>query len=500
MKAQVVVALLLASTGHAQLRAEGTATATAQYYSGHNDLSFEFRDPDTNEAGLDNYLAPVLDSAYPSYYLEAAGELHWTPGGRLRLRLDSGELSRTTSYVTDEETGEYVATEVWLSNGQFIEDEWAQTRFNRELHLDQAIGPVTVYVGKRESAVGYSLVFADYSPTLGARLDIAPFTAEAGVVWPERGFELGESVLTHASGAWTAGGGGTLSAFVARLDDGEDDLGQLTGDLVREATLVARLERGADDPDVRADGTPTSKGTIHWLGAGYDGTFGAHTLWARGVYGWGRADATSAVGVRPRRGRDRRQRRAELTIELDISGWAADAGYEHAASDTWTLGAYGLALSGSDGLGNVAQLLREGRQDGTARETLGAFISVVPYITYTSIFFSGGLDQSFAGRQASLGGLAARGVAATGVYSTVTLARQLDHTAAVSLLRAMADGPHGDGRLYGVELDNALTWRLPGGFSVSAQADVMRTGDFLPKQRWIAQLTGQASWTGSASR
>ncbi len=505
--------LLLPLAAGAQVGLEWSLTGTGSYFRGYNDLHQYPTDPVTGDPGLEHYLSPVLDSSYPSLYAEAGGALTYggeTAPGRLRLRLDTGELTLDSVETVDEE-GNSTTTDQWMSNGQTLEEEAEQTAFIRELFLRQGLGKggwAWLQAGKLNADVGHSFVYNDYSPALRAGVDLEtplglPLALQGGVLWPEHGFALGDSLLADATLALRTKFG-TFSLDFAHLHDGEDDLATLFADLVAEATYIGLLEQEIQSQSQRrfarrylANASQTSIGDVQWFGGAYDHVIDeTHTLWARFMVSRGEATIFTTVEAEGSRGQTRTR---DSEVDLDILGWAGELGYEIWLTETWSIGAFALALSGEDGLSNVVEITREQRDEGRASESVDAFISVVPYISYTSIFFQGGLDQSFSARQASLGGVVGRGVATAGVYANGTIWGPLAYQGAFALLNAMADGPHGDGRLYGVELDTILTWTLPWGFSVAGEADVLRTGDFFPERAWILQLTAQLSWTQSSS-
>jgi hypothetical protein len=187
------------------------------------------------------------------------------------------------------------------------------------------------------------------------------------------------------------------------------------------------------------------------------------------------------------------------SVDIDMQGWAAHMGGYVFLGNDWYLYPYALAISGDEGVPSLSPGQNARNNGASGSYSYGGFLSVVPYLNSTNIFFNGGLANGFSARQVSLPGLAGRGVMAGGFSVGGTVWRKLSFMGGPSVLSAMHQSPVGTGKGYGVEVNQAWTVTLPASLSVSLQFDVLRTGDFFPERVWNTQTTLQLSYAPSGA-
>jgi hypothetical protein len=219
-----------------------------------------------------------------------------------------------------------------------------------------------------------------------------------------------------------------------------------------------------------------SDAVLAWLGT--SGSVaprrGHRVRWSAALLG-GRIDHIRAA-VRP----DPHLPPEVLAEDLDLSGrllslrWEADVGRRLTAGTSF------LYVSG-------AELPRADAGSGTLRGTYRGFLGVAPFVTYTNLFFQGGLSESFASRRATAPGVNGRGVVAPGVSLAWEAREDLDVEVAGAWLRSDVPGPLG-GYVYGTEVDLEVGWALTRWLRVGGEADVLFPGDFFAGRRTITKV------------
>ncbi len=121
-----------------------------------------------------------------------------------------------------------------------------------------------------------------------------------------------------------------------------------------------------------------------------------------------------------------------------------------------------------------------------------SFLGLYPYITETSIFYSGGINAHF-----STGSLSPSGLFSYGNISIV-LGAKIRYLLEVELLQAFLFSPvspkkFGEievGRIYGYETDIIMKKELWRFITLMAEGDLFFTGDFFPKEGVIFRIQG----------
>jgi hypothetical protein len=159
------------------------------------------------------------------------------------------------------------------------------------------------------------------------------------------------------------------------------------------------------------------------------------------------------------------------TFRSDFSalGYLIDFLVGRNLTDRLVLELFYLMASGDD---DPAGAIREG-------ETLSAYLSIVPFITRTNLFFNGGINENFSTRSFGTAGNSARGFGAPGVMMTYSFLDNLWMIFKAAYLFSAASPPEKvAGRVYGWETDLMGYWDIGDHVRLSMEADLFLPGSF----------------------
>jgi hypothetical protein len=382
------------------------------------------------------------------------------------------------------------------SNGRSFDAEVSHTLLIREAYASYRFGRagfLSLTIGQRRMVVADGYVHDDYA--LGVEL-----AADVGAIGPQ--WNVSAAVFRPSRDL--PGKGGDISPmalvrldylpslferagiFAAGLRERSDDLATVFGRALEERLVQVAddnapgtlLHQRAGQLLALSASTPyASEGTLGWLG-----TSGKLTPWKGQRLAWtaalmgGQIDRVR-LGVRD----------VVLAERVAMRGRMASLRYETDLGDVG-LSAWFLYLSGDE--------LPPVRLDANRRVVpftgvYRGFLGVSPYLTETSLFFGGGLSESYADRQVSTPGVNGRGVVAPGLTLRWDPLEGLSTSARGAWLRAAEAGPFG-GRGYGTEIDVNLSWEPREWILLGVEADVLFPGDFFrgrqPMSRGILAL------------
>lgn len=458
-------------------------------------------DPATRAFRLDGYLVPSGGerhaSAYASFRLEGRhleGALRWA------LALDTGELRRAREPGTASvcpsatsptgldtacgplvrryevpSTGEGPAR--LTANGRTLDDELRATWLVREASLAWSFGRAgfaTLRAGRARYTVADGLVHDDTALGADLALDLGalgpPFEVRAAVFEPTRDWPGGEerrSPLWLLRADWLPSLFEHAGVFLAARRDRAGDVAELFRGAFLEDAVVRLSGLAPGQPGYAATtayllriltAAPAAEASLGWLGVS------GSLLPGRGH----RLAFTAAV----QRGELRRLGTGpagEPLPDVPLRGRAAWLRWEWSPAGWVTLSPWLLYLSGDR---PPTEKHRLGLPAGYA-----GFLGVTPSMPVTSLFFGGGLAETFAAPRATAPGVNGRGVVAPGLTATFDLPREVTLTGRLAWLRAEDAGPYG-GRTYGTEADLDARWPLRPWLALAAEADVLWPGDF----------------------
>ena len=463
---------------------------------------------------VDSYLAPRLDEVHYSLFARAGVHVEATSWLSFGLSVDTGQINPTGRVPRFEEVklssvtykgktlpGYTVGVTTTdhdrkvTSNGQQIKDEAGESFFIRQAFVRFAApetGWVAVTVGRQAMEVGGGLIYNDYG--LGAELSMdfealrdTPVRAGLKVLLPTRAWDEGlRSPLLELRVDYVFSSFLSLvesvGLSVAFFHDGDDNVSRLLDSTISEAVVqyYPNVDNNlVDYVAAPALGYPTwSKANIVWFGLSGRKLLGdlmlsidlqlevGHIKLEDPF--WGLTEgAVSLPSFLPQ----------DEVLSLSTMGFAGEVTASYLLSESFSVGGFFLFLSGGD----------NPYAPGQALESYGSFLSVVPYITHTNLFFSGGMNETFSGRQATTAGINGRGVVAFGPNVAWEIIDGLDVGATAALLFAPVESLAG-GHFYGFEADLEGSYQVLDWLKVSAQYDMMVAGNFFPQKGVIHQF------------
>lgn len=382
------------------------------------------------------------------------------------------------------------------SNGRPFHDEASHTFLLREAYASYRFGRagfLSLTAGQKRMVVADGYVHDDYA--LGAEL-----SADVGAIGPQ--WDVSAAVFRPTRDL--PGSASDVSPMAVVRIDYLPSLFERAGIFVaglreRSDGLALVFQRAAEErlvqvADENAPGTVlhqrasqllalsastpfASQGSVGWLG-----TSGKLTPWKGHRLAWtaalmGGEIEKVTLGTRA----------ISLAERVALRGQMASLRWETDLGDLG-LGASFLYLSG-DELPPVRLDADQGVVPFTG--VYRGFLGVSPYLTETSLFFGGGLSESYADRQVSTPGVNGRGVVAPGLSLRWEPLDGLSASARGAWLRAARAGPFG-GSVYGTEVDANLSWEPREWLVLGLEVDVLFPGDFFrgrqPVSRGILAL------------
>jgi len=455
-------------------------------------------------------LAPSRSQLYPSVSLSFDAEWEAASWLLLHTLLDTQEIREGDTLVPP--------LPGITMGGQPVEDAVREGDYIRELSATGTFSAFSLEVGRFRARIADGLVHDGFASGLRARVDLGEvgstdlrFELLLGSAGPRI-----DKIEANTLGALSADLNVTpfesVGLFIATSRDRSGELSSvlrsalaegiatgeradaLSGDLsADEALLVdsaltsvlypcifvsaSPTEPMAADGSavLNCDGTPGSEGEIAYLGGRF------HVLPADGLSVRGTlvlAGGEFALGIA------RTQPDPEMTdavardVEFEVAGWAGDVEAHYGIHDDLDLGVYAFLLSGDD----------PPRGDD---DRYRAFIGLAPYWVWTSVFFSGWINQGLQPSRASAAGINGRGAAGIGTGMEYTRG---EGTAELRVfwLRALSPPPvtdhAGDGLGYGLEVDLQLRHRVADALALGVEGGVLFPGDFFA-QRDVAYRT-----------
>lgn len=451
-----------------------------------------------------SYLAPRVDQLYYSFLVRAGLYLEPTRWLGVGLTVDSGEVVPTGQLPAEGrvplssglsavlEDPPVLTTEDRrrvTASGQPIGDEARSTFFIRQAFVRLAAPQtawLTLRAGRIATEAATNLVYDDFG--LGARLEADlerlrdwPIRVTAQALLPTRSWERGlrsplvelrldyvfSTLLTMVE---------SVGLTVAYFHDGDGNFGQLFHPYLSEAAV--RTQPTMDPADhrdlfgVALATTMPSRGDVAWIGLDGSKLLGDLLISGTVLLELGHVSLDNPffqlVRMLPPEKLPRVPR--DQTIELDTLGVAADLSLRYQITESISFGGFGLYLSGEQ---------NPFMADGDLAGRFNSFLGVVPYLTRTNLFFSGGMNETFSGRQVSTAGINGRGVGAAGATFSWDITRAASCGSRTTVLFSPVPSMSG-GQLYGVEVDIEGSYQLLDYLKLSMEYDVMVMGSFFP--------------------
>ena len=471
-----------------------------------------------NRFDLPSYLAPKNSGLYYSFVVHANVFIEPTEWFGVGLTLDSGELCPSCPVPVEGATTylgiPVLSTEdqrAFTANGRSISEEAEDTLFIRQVFL-QFTAPETGWFilrgGRLATDIGNGLVYNDFG--LGGkvlmdleRLRDTPLRLSAQAVLPTRSWTSGlSSPLVELRADYVFSSFLSLVEYVgltvSYFHDADDNFGTLLEPGIQELTV--KMLSGNNTPLIHEAvagllGTPLgSEAHIAWIGLSGNKLLGDLQLSGTVLLEVGhlRVDNPRQVLAQASQKLDWQKISepvrqtitktleqfvpTDKTLEKDTLGWAMDLQAQYLITEELSLGGFFLYLSGNDNL-------FLGQKD----DTYNSFLSVVPHITHTNLFFSGGMNETFSGRQAATAGINGRGVIAFGPNLAWQITDQISTGVKTAALFSQVESIYG-GNFYGFEADVEGSWEIFEFLRISLEYDLLAAQDFFARDAVIHKL------------
>jgi hypothetical protein len=461
-----------------------------------------------------NYLAPYRNNV--QYGLSASAQLKLEANDwfSVELAIDSGEMrpigrlpqpvvvplpDKVAAYLPDPIAQSTRDERRYLSNGQPFADEAEETYFIRQASLRFAIPEtewLSVEIGRMVSSVGSNLIYNDSALGIGVVIDLEPtkdiplrFSLQA--LLPTRTWNSGlSSPLVELKGEYLLSFMESVGLSFTFYHDGDDNFGQHFVPSISEAAAVlwpdtVNSSAGYQSLIATLLGTAQpSDGNVFWLSLSGNKLFGDFSLAATFVLEFG----SLRLGNPFYQIEQLSQSAPELYLTLpnsipkdpvlnfDTLGFAVDLSFQYLVRESMAVGAFFLFLSGAD------NPYVRAKDDG-----YGSFLAVLPFVTHTNLFFSGGLNETFSGRQLSNAGINGRGVVALGPTFQWEPIESLALGSTAAALFSPIPSLYG-GQFYGVEFDFQGAYDIIDYVRVSLEYDFLVAGDFFSREGVVHQI------------
>jgi len=469
--------------------------------------------PSANAFDTRSYLNPTLNEVYYGFRLLLGAGYSPTKWFRVGLTVDSGELNptgrrpATTQIPIPNRLQPVLGATVpvpstanerqFSADGQAIGDEAKQTFFVREAYL-RFSAPVTNWlslsVGRRDSDVASGLIYRDFGLGLSVSADLEllkdwPVRLSAQVVLPTRNYKDGlHSPLVEFRANYIISFLEQAGLVFAYFHDGDNNLGQLFAPALSElgVSTAGRLDQQVHNIlfGLGTSTATTSEANLFWFGLEGNKLFGDLMISGTAILQLGNirldnpfADLSqlaqsAGLTVPSSIPRTPRLEFSSLAVAVDLSA-------RYLITEEISIGLFFLMLSGEQNPFSLTDPSQMGK--------FNAFLSVVPYITATNIFFSGGMNETFSGRQASIAGLNGRGVVAPGLTFEWEISDSLKVGSKAAALFSTAKSVH-NGTFYGVEVDVEGSYEITKWLAVSAEYDILAPGSFFSIRKPIHKV------------
>jgi len=428
-----------------------------------------------------SYLSLREDRVFPLAWTSVSLSAGVEPWGLAVLTLDPGALTWAPEHGSTTTRHGLPATSLaltrrWRLDGLDPGDALARSWAVREAWVELDLAPgqaLELTLGRQRWRVLDGWVYDDYGLGVGARLDVAalggwPLALEARGLLAHRYWDaqLLDLPVADARVAWEWAPGSRLSTGVTVAWDRAGFVPALAA----ASAVEGLVEAGSYEKALLlALASPQGSGTVQWADVALALVFDELDVNARAALEWGGASFRLAGAAQGKGGRR----------SLDLLAGAAGLDLAWHATGRLDLTAFGLWFSGSGPL--------SASETGVA--AYRAFVSLVPFLPCTSLFFNGGLAGSLATRHAELVGTSGRGVLAGGLGATLDGPWGLAGALTVAGLGADRGAPFTGGRFYGVEIDLDLTWAATGWLDVGAEGAVLTPGTFYRDERSVWRVT-----------
>ena len=436
-------------------------------------------DPTSGHWRVSDLFRPQALSLYPSGFVIVDGEVEFTAWLNARALLSSNEVRSGSSLDPP-------LSDAVTANGQPLIDALANTSMIKELAVIFQGARFSASLGKQRVSVAQGLVYDDFA--VGAVLQAQPLLLSNGdspavhaslaalLLARSPQDPTPESPFISLNLAYQPSFFEHVGVFGAYYRDTAGGLDDVVSSTLAEGITVASSPAMQQVLLSRLFlRQRTGLGNLGYGGATFSlAPVAGLRLRGAAVYSGGLLKLAQTAGP---------------TRTLSLSGWAAQVRAAWEIVPRLTLSALAFGVSGD-----------QPPLPNATRSNYRAFIGVAPFLTWTGLFFTGGLNQGVFSGRASAAGINGHGVAGGGLVGEWgSLDGHVELRA--MLLSALAAAPAapvaGGGSLYGVEIDVVGEWPATAWLKLSAEVDALFPGSFFPQGQtaWRALVQAYVSWS-----
>jgi len=373
------------------------------------------------------------------------------------------------------------------SNGRPIETAARESLFLREAYLEGKWGPfgwIRVKAGKLLVSTANGFVLDNYALGVSASADLdtgydLPWKLTVDALFPDGTFTAAgkKSPFAYVDLAYRRSFLEEIGFFFGWYHDGDNNIGDILWSIFNEELLAIDPSGYATNVAVTplGSGMVKSQADLFWLGLRGNWLRNRLALSFTAILEFGSADLTYQGDWLARKG------------EVDFLGGAADALVQWDVLDSLTLGSFLVFMSG--------ETYQGGNETKFLNRRYQTFVSVYPYLTYTNIFFSGGMNENYSARSFSSSGINGRGVIAPGLTAGWEVGKALVLRAVSALLFSHGAHVTSNRRFYGWETDLNADWEIWDHVRLLLEADYLWTGDFFDFKKPLTSLSQNQTLT-----
>jgi hypothetical protein len=387
------------------------------------------------------------------------------------------------------------------ADGRPFDEQAKRTFFLGETYADLQLGETGVLelrAGKLRPRIARGAIFDAYAFGVTADLDYGledpdlPWSARAHALLPDASFTSDgkNSPLFDLELAFAFGEASEVRAFGALFVDGENGLSPVLTDglfrgILRQALADAQMiqdpiARRMRERRIAAFSGAYNSGLIQfqlqtsgiaaWTGLTTKLAFEDVTVKSTLALGLGEVDVfVPATELFP-----------ERNVDIKLRSFFGDVEAIWTVSALFELDAFAIAVSGDSGFA---------RGD----TTYGSFIALAPLVTYTPIFFSGGVAANLASPVVASVAPDGAGLISAGVGLGLTPLDIVHLRVGLAFMRATVESPATRAKDYGFELDVALDAEVTDFLVLSGSGALFEPGSYFGELRSGYQVIAAAT-------
>jgi len=368
-------------------------------------------------------------------------DLEWDALGLVSLTMDSGEISEETIQGDGLENGR--------SKDAYFQEAYVESTF-----LDRA--GIAFKLGQQHLVCGEGHILDDFLPAGQVGLDMERILGIPWGLYAMLAHLRGSSFYTQFKAVHPFSEYERFTLSVGWLHDPEGFFGELLEDVVGKYPQWFGVKNSTNL-------SIQSEENLFWLSLSFEKHFPLFNLSATGILEGGRIKLRATADT---------SKTFEFRQRIPSLGYLVDVGLQRNLTERFSVELFWLMASGE---GHPKEALKQG-------ELFTSYLSIIPYVTRTNIFFYGGINESLSHRDFSFSGQAAGGFCVPGVSLVYFFTDDVWAEAKAAYLFTVVSTPAPfGGNVYGWETDLMGYWQIGEHVQVSFEADLFMPGSFFER-------------------